>query len=137
ISGTDLIAAKVAAEALGLLSPKARSRGIAQAFARESLWIRETALHACRHLRGLETEAKQAIRQYVRTLPVSKLFMFYRDLSFGFSLSDDLRFQRWGLRLDVASLLALWTGLLLGMTLFKNGLLLFLLLILWGIGVEV
>jgi hypothetical protein len=112
IRGTDLIAAKVAAEALGLLSPKDRSEGIVQAFGRESLWIKETALRACRHLRDLEAEAKQAIRQYVRTLPVLDLLRSYPDLSFGFSLSEDLRFQRWGLRLDIASIMILWLSLL-------------------------
>lgn len=73
IAGSDLIAAKVAAEALGLLSPHDRSEGVTRAFGRESLWIKETALQACRHLHGLETEAKQAIRRYVRTLPVPDL----------------------------------------------------------------
>ncbi len=115
IGDTDLLVAKVAAEALGLLSPNDRSKGVSRAFERKSVWIQETALRACRHLPGLEAEAKLAIRRYVRTLPTPKLFRSYGDLSFGFSLSEDLRFQRWALRLDVSWLLLLWSSLLIAM----------------------
>ncbi|HYN77046.1 MAG TPA: NACHT domain-containing protein, partial [Lamprocystis sp. (in: g-proteobacteria)] len=108
IAGDNPLAAKTASEALGLLEAPCRSQGVRLAFENGGIWIKESALLACRHLGGLDDAAQQAIRAHIRTLPSPELVGTFRDLDFGLSLSDDMRTQRHLLHLDALSLILLW-----------------------------
>jgi hypothetical protein len=114
LKSKDLLAAKIAAEMLGILGPAGRSEGVVIAFTRQSLWLRETALTACRHLGSLDRNAQEAIRRHVKTIPALRLILEWRDLAFSFSLSDDLRGQARSLRMDLLWLEVLWVSFLVG-----------------------
>ncbi len=108
IGGKDLLTAKIATEALPLLTPKARTIGIKKAFSREISWLSETALRSCRHLAKLESQAVDVIRQYTQSLSTTALLKSFSDLDFSLSLSDSLK-KVWLIhRGDTISLLILW-----------------------------
>lgn len=109
IRESDLLAAKIATECLGLLGPAAQSNGLKEAFGRSSAWLRETAFIACRQLPSLDEKALQSVRVYIRTIPAFGLLRGYRDLAFSLSLSESLRGQLWAFRIDVLWLVVLWS----------------------------
>jgi len=108
IGGKDLLTAKIATEALPLLTPKARTIGIKKAFSRGISWLSETALRSCRHLARLESQAVDAILLYTQELPTTALLKSFSDLDFSLSLSDSLQKVRLIHRADTISLLILW-----------------------------
>lgn len=109
IRSSNVLAAKIGTECLGLFAPKVRSEGVKAAFKRSSLWVRETAFRASRHLGGSpESEILQHVRTYIRTLPSHRLLRDYRDLAFGLSISEVLQSQLQGLRRDIGWLVVLW-----------------------------
>ncbi|NES24185.1 MAG: hypothetical protein F6K41_36055 [Symploca sp. SIO3E6] len=108
IGGKELLTAKIAAEALPLVTPKARTIGIKKAFSRNISWLSETALRSCRHLAELESQAVDAILWYTQTLPTTAFLKSFSDLDFSLSLSDSLQQVRLIHRSDRIWLLILW-----------------------------
>jgi hypothetical protein len=104
LGAKDILTAKIAAEALPMLSPSARSQGISIAIRRRTPWISETALRACRHLAALEPEAVRSIRDYVRSITTWAFLRSFKSLDFSLSLSDSLAGERTALRLDLAGI---------------------------------
>lgn len=105
----DLLVAKLAAEALPLTNPEARTNGIEIAFTRRISWLSETALRSCRHLANLEQSAVSQVQEYIRGLSTTDLFRSLFDLNFSLSLSEAFYSVRVSLLLQVISLLILWT----------------------------
>ncbi len=108
IQSEDVLVAKIATEAVPLLTPTHRTQAIAKAFERHMPWLSETALRSCRHLANLEPDAIASVRQFIQTLPTQRLLTSFRDIDFSLSLSESLRYVRFSLRIDVISLVLLW-----------------------------
>ncbi|MGK7927340.1 MAG: NACHT domain-containing NTPase [Spirulina sp.] len=108
IEGKDLLAAKIATEALPIVTPHARTRGITQAFKRGVPWLSETALRSCRHLAELEPQVVTLIRRYIQDRSTLALLKSFNDLDFSLSLSDSLKPIQLIHRVDIFSLLILW-----------------------------
>ncbi len=107
LSSQDLLAAKIAAEAIPLIIPGRRSEAIEMAFRTGSAWVCKTALGSCRHLADIGEDAQRVIRYYIRSLRTLELIASFRDLAFSLSLSDSLRVQKRALHADAIQLAAL------------------------------
>lgn len=104
----DFLLARLASESLGLVGSEACSEGIRTVFRGSGVWLKESALQACRNRSALEKSALRSIRRYVRTLPIRLFLADYKDLAFSLSLSESLRSQLWALRMDAIWLATLW-----------------------------
>jgi hypothetical protein len=111
IKSNDLLIAKIGAEALPLIKPEARTKGIEIAFTRGLSWLSETALRSCRHIAKLEKPIISKVQEYIRKLPPVDFFLFFPDLNFSLSLSDSLRLVQIDLWLQIISLGILWSSL--------------------------
>ena len=108
ISKDDLLVAKIATEALPIVTSEARTQGIKKAFELKIPWLSETALRSCRHLAQIEPHAVNSIYQYIQYLSTKELLKSFKDLDFSLSLSDSLKKVRFQYHTDVISLLTLW-----------------------------
>jgi hypothetical protein len=86
--GTDLLAAKLALEATGLLSENTVETPLIAALTLENSWISATALRACRHLKRIGSDLEHRLQHYVRNIDSSEFLRRYREISFSLSLSD-------------------------------------------------
>jgi TIR domain/NACHT domain len=115
IRSPDLLAAKIGAEMIPLIAEDYQNRAVAAAFRRDSTWLWDTTLGACRHLARVDKETHRAIRRRLNSMGTFELLDRFEDLRFTMSLSDAFRPQRRMLLLDVGILLAL--GILTTLTL--------------------
>ncbi len=84
----DLLSAKIALEAIGLL-PEGRAEPLLiRALEMENPWISETALHSCRHLKRLGPILSRRLFLYLRSIPIGNFLRRYREIVFSLSLSD-------------------------------------------------
>lgn len=86
--GGDLLAAKIALEATGLLPATAAEPILMKAFEMESPWISETALHACRHLKRIDVDLERRLERYLNQIEIRDFLRRYREIVFSLSLSD-------------------------------------------------
>ena len=84
----DLLSAKIALEAVGLLPEHRAEPLLIRALEMENPWISETALHSCRHLKGLGTVLARKLFLYLRSIPVRNFLRRHREIVFSLSLSD-------------------------------------------------
>jgi hypothetical protein len=110
VKAHDVLVAKIGAELLPLIGVTYQSGAFVVALSRESRWVRDTALGACRHLADLDLHAAGAVRRFVRGLPLIEFLVRFADLSFSLSLSDSFRSQRRALWADLAELLLVVAG---------------------------
>jgi hypothetical protein len=91
----DLLAAKIALEATGLLPEHSAEPILMAAFSIGNPWISETALRACRHLKGIGAKLETRLYyHYIRRIPVRDFLARYREIVFSLSLSDAFRTLR-------------------------------------------
>lgn len=105
----DVLAAKHALEATGLLAYEQAEPIIRSAIVEPSEWLRETAFRACRHVSRPTPALESALKEYVWSIPIVTLIRNRRNLLFSLSLSDGLRGVR---RMALYRLLdlGLWSG---------------------------
>jgi hypothetical protein len=86
--GGDLLAAKIALEATGLLPEDEAEPILVKALRMHNPWISETALHACRHLKRVGPQLDQGLFRYLRSIPIREFLHRNREIVFSLSLSD-------------------------------------------------
>ena len=86
--GGDLLAAKLALEATGLLKETDAEPILVAAFSLRNSWISETALHACRHLKQIGRDLQRRLQSYISSIPPAEFLRRRRDILFSLSLSD-------------------------------------------------
>lgn len=86
----DLLAAKIAAESLPLMTAGVRRHAIAYALCTNHLWIRQTAFNSCRYMQSLGPKIVRSVHRYVARMPVGEYINSYTDLRFSISISDSL-----------------------------------------------
>lgn len=89
--GGDLLAAKIAMEAAGLLPENQAEPVLVEALRMRNPWISETALHACRHLKRIGRNLDEGLFQYLRSIPIREFLHRNREIIFSLSLSDAFR----------------------------------------------
>jgi NACHT domain len=89
--GGDLLAAKIALEATGLLPEYETESILVRSFNMRSSWISETALHACRHLKQIGEDLEQKLFTYLSSIPIREYLNRDREITFSLSLSDGFR----------------------------------------------
>lgn len=89
--GGDLLAAKIALEATGLLPEHSAEPILVKALQMGNAWISETALHACRHLKQIGAKLDQSLFTYLRSIPIREFLHRHREIVFSLSLSDAFR----------------------------------------------
>jgi hypothetical protein len=87
----DLLDAKIALEASGLLPESDAEPILVDAFALKNPWLSETTLHACRHLRRIGSNLEPGLLQYLSSIPLREFMNRHREISFSLSLSDAFR----------------------------------------------
>lgn len=85
--GGDLLAAKHAVEAAGLLPPERLAELVGPALQHPSEWIKETALRACRRLSRLSRQIEFSVKEYLAKIPVGDFLRRSKELQFALSLS--------------------------------------------------
>lgn len=90
-SGGDLLAAKIALEATGLLPENETEPILVKALEMGNSWISDTALHACRHLKRVSPKLDRGLFEYLRSIPISEFLHRNREIVFSLSLSDAFR----------------------------------------------
>ena len=100
LGNPDILAAKIAAEALPLLSPEAQSKGIITALERDIPWISDTALLASRNLPKPDKKTTQLILRYLRQKSTIQFLRSFQNLDFTFALSEMMHSQRTVLRCE-------------------------------------
>ena len=91
-SNTDMLVAKIAVEAVGLIADRDVERVVQKALRLENPWISETALRACRHLPTIAPETQNRLVNYVLGISTWEFLKRYRELHF--SLSEPRRVCR-------------------------------------------
>ena len=86
----DILSAKLAVEAVGLLSEGAVQRVVLKALERDDPWITETCVNACRYLPALPVAVLGEIWRGVVRVPESDFFRDIDRLRFIFGLSSGL-----------------------------------------------
>lgn len=87
----DLLDAKIALEATGLL-PEADAQNILiSAFEMRNAWISETALRSCRNLKSIGRELEDRLSAYLDAIPITEFLARSREIVFSLSLSDAFR----------------------------------------------
>ena len=110
LESTDLLTAKIGAEGIPLIDEVSQQQAITLAFRSESPWVCDTALGTCRHLNILNQATNDAIRSYLRSIPMLELIRRFDDFNFSLSLSDTFRGQRWALWADLVGSILLITS---------------------------
>ena len=87
----DLLSAKLALETTGLLPEELAEPILVKAFEMGNLWISETALHACRHMKRISTRLEEELAEYLGSIGVLEFLARYKELAFSLSLSDGFR----------------------------------------------
>jgi hypothetical protein len=87
----DLLAAKIALEATGLLPEREAEPILVSAFKMHNSWISESALHACRHLKRVDPELERRLHGYLESIPIRDFLRRQREIAFSLSLSDAFR----------------------------------------------
>jgi NACHT domain len=87
----DLLAAKLALEATGLLPEPLAEPTLVQALKTDNAWLGETALHSCRHLKRIGKELEDRLYVYLSGIGVQDFLRRYREIAFSLSLSDAFR----------------------------------------------
>ena len=90
----DLLAAKIALEATGLLPEDEAEPILVKAVQMGNGWISETALHACRHLKRIGAKLDGGLFSYLRSIPIREFLSREREIIFSLSLSDAFRSLR-------------------------------------------
>lgn len=90
----DLLAGKIALEAVGLLPSRLAEPILVRAFETGNEWISETALHACRHLKRIGPKLDRGLFLYLRSIPFQEFLARHREIIFSLSLSDAFRSLR-------------------------------------------
>jgi hypothetical protein len=90
-SDGDLLAAKIAMEAGGLLPEEDAEPVLVQALQMRNPWVSETALHACRHLKRVGRNLDRGLFYYLRSIPLREFLHRNREIIFSLSLSDAFR----------------------------------------------
>jgi len=86
----NLLAAKLAVEATGLLSDQEVEQVILVALQRKNEWVSETAIRACRHLPRIGSALEEELVGYLDSIPPFNFHSRRRELEFSLSLSDGL-----------------------------------------------
>lgn len=115
----DLLAAKIALEAVGLLPNRLAEPILVKAFETGNAWISETALHACRHLKRIGPKLDRGLFFYLRSIPFQEFLARDREIVFSLSLSDAFRRLRQYCRLRTYDNKALVLALLLSLVIFS------------------
>lgn len=84
----DLLAAKIALEAVGLLPGRLAEPVLVRAFETCNEWISETALHACRHFKRIGPKLDRGLFLYLRSIDFRDFLARHREIIFSLSLSD-------------------------------------------------
>jgi hypothetical protein len=90
----DLLAAKLALEATGLLPEALAEPILIKALKTDNAWLGETTLHACRHLKRIGPELERRLSIYLSGIGVQDFLRRYREIAFSLSLSDAFRSLR-------------------------------------------
>jgi len=90
----DLLAAKIALEATGLLPEGEAEPILVKALQMGNDWISETALHSCRHLKKVGPKLDRGLFAYLRSIPIREFLHRNREIVFSLSLSDAFRSLR-------------------------------------------
>lgn len=88
IEDEDILAAKIAVEAVGLIDEREIDEVIILALNRQNPWISQTAIRSCRHLPRLSNNLERRLVKYIYTLQTNELIGRRKELLFSFSLSD-------------------------------------------------
>jgi NACHT domain len=92
----DLLAAKLALEATGLLPEPLAEPILVQALEMDNQWLGETALRACRHQKRIGKELEGRLQEYLQGIAVQDFLRRYKEITFSLSLSDAfLRLRRY------------------------------------------
>lgn len=87
----DLLEAKIALEATGLLPEEQAQPILVKALEMGNAWISETALHACRHLKRVGPKLDEGLFEYLGSMSVREFLHRRREFIFSLSLSDAFR----------------------------------------------
>ncbi len=87
---TNLIASKIAVEAVGLIPSEKKDLLLQSAFSLSNEWISQTALRACRHLAEISKGLRTHLLFYFSELPLKELLYRRKEVLFSLSLSDAL-----------------------------------------------
>jgi NACHT conflict system protein/NACHT domain-containing protein len=112
----NLLFAKFAVEAAGLLDEQQLDRVVRRAIDVGNDWLTETTIKSCRHMATPSKELELKIKRYLTSLHVVSWMRHQRELLFSFSLSDAFRYVHYYCRartLDVYLLVFGLGGLLL------------------------
>lgn len=94
LSSDDLLAAKIAAEAIPIASSDDHTELLEAAFETESPMVAQSALIASRHLGKIDRGIRRNIGNHVLALTPSRMISEFHDHVFSLSLSDSLRVVR-------------------------------------------
>jgi hypothetical protein len=87
----DILAAKLALEATGLLPESLAEPILIKALKTDNAWLGETALHACRHLKRISEELDTRVYLYLARMSVPDFLRRYKEITFSLALSDAFR----------------------------------------------
>ncbi len=89
-TSSDMVMAKHAVEALGILSDENIETTISNALRTRNPWVVETAFRACRYLREIPRSTKIFLAQYLLVQPPEEHLRSYKDIKFSLSLSENV-----------------------------------------------
>lgn len=88
IKSPDLLSAKLALEAVGILSNERIESAIIAGLSIRNKWITETVLDACRHLPQLSQTSYDRLKTYINEIPSKELLSRRKELLLSLKLSD-------------------------------------------------
>ena len=85
---TNLLAAKLSVEAVGILTDKQIELVILKALRRNNDWISETAIRSCRHLPKIRKTLELTLIDYLESIPFLEFLRRQKEIVFSFKLAD-------------------------------------------------
>jgi hypothetical protein len=116
----NLLAAKIALEAIGLLPEDRVEPILVGALKIGNGWISETALRSCRHLKRVGRDLEESLGDYLRGMTIFTFLRRHREIVFSLSLSDAFRDLRRYAKLHAVDSRLLLVGLVLTFLLAKT-----------------
>jgi hypothetical protein len=91
----DLLDAKIALEASGLLTEKDASRVFISALNISNSWLSDSSLRGCRNLSAINTRLHDKFEAYLLSIPTREVLRRADEIRFSLSLSDAFKNLKW------------------------------------------
>lgn len=85
---SNLISAKLATEAIGLVNKRSMEILLTQSLKLGNPWISEHAIKSCWHMDNLSTKTQKTLYSYFKSAPIEDIFKNYYNYSFFLNLSN-------------------------------------------------